>query len=157
MIILVRVDDRLLHGQIVCAWVPFVRADALIVASDEAAGDSIVREIMASCGHDGLNVSVESIDEVARHVSSGADGDSRAILVVGELRDAMRIYEAGMKFKTLNIGNIHHGENGRMLAPSVIINGEDESIIERFEDMGVKIDIRDVPTSVGVVYTRKRR
>lgn len=158
MITLIRVDDRLLHGQIVCAWVPFVRANALIVASDEAAGDSIVREIMASCGYKGLSVAVESIEDVVRHISSGGDGDSRTILVVGELKDAMRIYEAGMKFETLNIGNIHHGENGgRMLSPSVIINSEDEAIIERFEKMGVRIDIRDVPTGVAVVYSRGRR
>ncbi len=157
MIILIRVDDRLLHGQIVCAWVPFVRANALIVASDEAAGDSIVKEIMASCGHRGLNVAVESIEDVIKYVSSGGDGDSRAILIVGELKDAMRIYEDGMKFQSLNIGNIHHEENGRMLSPSVIINSEDEAIIERFEKMGVRIDIRDVPTSVAVVYARSRQ
>lgn len=157
MITLIRVDDRLLHGQIVCTWVPFVRANALIVASDEAASDSLVRDIMASCGYEGLSVAVESIDEVVRHISSGGDGDSRTILVVGGLKDAMRIYEAGMKFETLNIGNIHHGDNGRTLSPSVIIDCEDEAIIERFERMGVRIDIRDVPTSVAVVYSRGGR
>jgi len=157
MITLIRVDDRLLHGQIVCAWVPFVRANALIIASDEAAGDSLVKEIMASCCYEGLSVEVESIDEVVRHVSSGGDGGPRTILVVGEIKDAMRIYEAGMKFETLNIGNIHHGENGRMLSPSVIINSEDESILDRFEKLGVRIDIRDVPTGVAVVYSRGRR
>jgi mannose/fructose/N-acetylgalactosamine-specific phosphotransferase system component IIB len=157
MITLIRVDDRLLHGQIVCAWVPFVRANALIIASDEAAGDSLVKEIMASCCYEGLSVAVESIDEVVRHVSSGEDGGSRTILVVGELKDAMRIYDAGMKFDALNIGNIHHGDNGRMLSPSVIINSEDESILDRFEKMGVRIDIRDVPTGVAVAYSRGRR
>ena len=157
MIVLVRVDDRLLHGQIVCSWVPYIKANSLIIASDAAAGDSIVRGIMASCGHGGLSVEVESVDDVIRYIPAGADGDSKAILIVGELGDAMRIYEAGMRFRSLNIGNIHHEQDGRTLSPSVIINGEDEAIIERFEDAGVKIDIRDVPTSVAVAYARRPR
>ena len=42
MVILVRVDDRLLHGQIICSWVPYLKADSLIVCSDEAASDKLL-------------------------------------------------------------------------------------------------------------------
>ncbi len=157
MIILVRVDDRLLHGQIVCAWVPFIKADALIVASDEAAGDSMASEIMSSCGYKGLNVTVKSIEDVEKDTAVGMNNRSRAILIVGDLKDAMKIYDSGTRFSSLNIGNIHHEENGRMVSPSVIVNKEDDEIIERFADLGVRIDIRDVPTSAGTVYVRRKR
>jgi len=151
MIILVRVDDRLLHGQIICAWVPFVKADALLVASDEAAGDSLASEIIGSCGHKGLNVYVKAIDEAVVCLREGESSKERIILIVGDLNDALRIYAEGIKFTSLNLGNIHH-ENGRRITPYVIVDGTDEDILRRFKRMGVSIDIRDVPASQPAEY-----
>jgi mannose/fructose/N-acetylgalactosamine-specific phosphotransferase system component IIB len=67
----------------------------------------------------------------------------RIILIVGNLADAMRVYELGIRFTTLNLGNIHHEESGRKITPSVIVNREDEAIIGKFRSLGVSIEIRD--------------
>ncbi|MBW7956769.1 MAG: PTS sugar transporter subunit IIB [Deltaproteobacteria bacterium] len=155
MLILIRVDDRLLHGQVICSWVPFTRADALIVASDEAAGDRLAADIIAACGCDELSVHVKSVSDAARYLSGGLP-EERIMLVVGDLRDAMRLYEAGTRFKALNLGNIHH-EGGRRITPSIIVNAEDEEIMERFEAMGVELEIRDVPRSAPITYTSERK
>lgn len=152
MIILVRVDDRLLHGQIICAWVPFLKADALLVASDEAAGDSLVSEIIGSCGYKGLNVYVKSVDDAVGRLRGDGSAKERTILIVGELKDALKIYEMGISFTSVNIGNIHH-DGGRRVTPSVIVNREDEEILRRFMRMGVSIDVRDVPASPSAQYT----
>ncbi|MBI5344048.1 MAG: PTS sugar transporter subunit IIB [Deltaproteobacteria bacterium] len=153
MISLVRVDDRLLHGQIICAWVPYMKADSIIVASDEAAGDSLVRDIMRACGHKGLRVEVRGIADIIHDLSSGAPDGRRAILIVATLKEAMRIYEEGLKFKTLNVGNVHHDADGRVIAPSVVLDREDEAILEKFAGFGVAVDIRDVPVSSPAGYT----
>lgn len=150
MVILVRVDDRLLHGQIICAWVPFVRADSLLVASDQAAGDSLVSEIIESCGCKGLSVHVKKVDDAVKFLS-GAEKE-RIILIVADLADAMRVYEAGLRFTALNLGNIHHEDNGRKITPSIIVNREDEEIIERLSSMGVTVEIRDVPANSSVPF-----
>src|SRR3990172_1044933 len=128
MIVLVRVDDRLLHGQVLAAWVPFTKADVLVVVSDEAASDSALK---------------------------GAFAKDRVMFIVNCLKDAMRLYEEGFKFASLNIGNIHHKTNGRVVTRSVILDDEDEFAIERFEGMGVNIDIRDIPTKPAVPYARR--
>lgn len=154
MIILVRVDDRLLHGQIVCAWVPYLKATSLVVASDGAAGDSLASEIMESCGHEGLKVHVESVEEASR--AKGISGTERVILVVGDIKDAMRIYEGGIKFPSINIGNVHHEDGGRRLSPSVTLDNADEEMLERFKSLGVEIDIRDVPAGASVLYASRR-
>lgn len=150
MLTLVRVDDRLLHGQIICAWVPFVKADSLVVASDEAAGDTLISEIIESCGCKGLNVNVRKIDDAVKCVKRTEK--DRIILIVGNLADAMRVYEQGLRFTTLNLGNIHHEDSGRKITPSVIVNREDEEIIGKFRSLGVSIEIRDVPASSSSPY-----
>lgn len=153
MICMIRVDDRLLHGQIICAWVPYVNADSLIVASDEAAGDALAREIISSCACEDLRVHVLGVDEAARGIIKGGYEERRYILIVGALSDAMRLYEDGMRFAALNIGNIHHDNGGRRISGSVIINSEDEEILQKFDELGVKIDIRDVPASAPAAYS----
>ncbi|MBI5468862.1 MAG: PTS sugar transporter subunit IIB [Deltaproteobacteria bacterium] len=150
MLTLVRVDDRLLHGQIICAWVPFVKADSLVVASDEAAGDSLISDIIESCGCKSLSVNVENIDDAVKCVKRS--DKERVILIVGNLADAMRVYEQGLRFTTLNLGNIHHEDSGRKITPSVIVNREDEEIIGKFRSLGVSIEIRDVPASSASPY-----
>jgi PTS system mannose-specific IIB component len=157
MINLVRVDDRLLHGQIICTWVPHVNADSLIVASDEAAGDELVKEILSSCAHNGLKVEVITVAEAAREVLDGLFNEARAILIVGDLQDAMRLYDAGIRFTALNIGNLHHEKDGRMITPSVIMDPEDEDIMEKFESAGVEIDIRAVPASTPGTFVPRNR
>ncbi len=142
----------MLHGQIVCAWAPYVAADYLVVASDEAAGDSLTRDIIASCAHEDLAVEVKKIDEVIGGDALDDDEAHKGILVVGSLADAMRVYESGVEFDTLNIGNIHHDNDGRSLTPSVILNTNDDEIIEKFIELGVSIDIRNVPSSSPLEY-----
>lgn len=154
MVKLIRVDDRLLHGQIICAWVPFIKADSLVVSSDEAARDAIASEIIESCGRNCFSVYVKSVEETAEFVTEECDSE-RVILVVGGLKDAMKIYEAGMRFASINIGNVHH--EGRQVTPSVIFDSEDEEIIGRFEELGVEIDIRDVPASAPTTYEHRKK
>ena len=67
----------------------------------------------------------------------GNIGGERIILIVGDLKDALRIYAGGIRFTALNIGNIHH-ENGRRITPYVIVDGADEDILRRFRQMGCR-------------------
>ncbi len=153
MVIFVRVDDRLLHGQIICSWVPYLKADSLIVCSDEAASDKLLSGIMSECSSDGLSVHVDRVDDAVRRMRQAQGNGARTILVVGALKDAIKVYDAGLAFSSLNIGNVHHEDRGRRITQSVILDSEDEAIIQRLADRGVKIDIRDVPTRPAVEYS----
>ena len=156
MILLVRVDDRLLHGQVLAAWAPFVKAEMLVIASDEAASDNLLKGALKSeAGGDGLSVVIESVSDAAKDTERGAFEKSRVMFIVTSLKDAMRLYEEGFRFSSLNIGNVHHKTNGRVITRSVILDDEDERVIERFEGMGVSIDIRDIPTRPAVPYARR--
>lgn len=152
MVILIRVDDRLLHGQIICSWVPFIKADSLVVASDEAASDSLVSEIISACGCNELSVIVKSVADTVAYLNGEGGAQARVMLVVGDLRDAMRLYEQGMKFSSINLGNIHHEDDGRVITPSIIVNSEDEAVLRRLQDLGVSIEIRDIPKNESMEY-----
>ncbi len=152
MIKLVRVDDRFLHGQTLYAWVPFVKADLVVIASDEVDRDAVRRVIMGASSDRDLRVMVKGVKDAAKEVCKKSLAESRVILVVSGPGDAMRLYNEGLRFTSLNIGNVHHTDDGRAVSRSVILNREDEEIIKEFERLGVEIDIRDVPTSSPAHY-----
>ena len=155
MFTLVRVDDRLLHGQVLRAWVPSTEADLLVVASDEAASDAFRTSVMKACSEEGLRVFVRKVDDVAGESRGGAFETHRVIIIVKDLSDAMRLTKSGVEFSSLNIGNLHHTGGGRALTKTVIVDEADEKLIEDFENMGVEIDIRDTPAMSPVKYTRR--
>jgi mannose/fructose/N-acetylgalactosamine-specific phosphotransferase system component IIB len=154
MIQLVRVDDRFLHGQTLYAWVPFEKADSVVIASDEVDRDVVRGAVMGGCFEKKLRVIVKRVKDAVKEIDKESLANSRIILVVSDIRDAMRVYNEGLRFTSLNIGNVHHIAHGRKLSRSVILNKEDEEIIEEFERLGVAIDIRDIPTSAPIPYER---
>jgi mannose/fructose/N-acetylgalactosamine-specific phosphotransferase system component IIB len=146
MFALIRVDDRLVHGQITTTWVPYIKAGALMVASDEVAASKLRTDAIECCAYKGLSIVIKSVSGAIEAAGIKDSSETKTILIVSGLQDALRLYDGGIEFKSINIGNIHHAAlECRELTPSICINGEDEKILERFVDLGVEIDLRDVP------------
>ena len=144
-IVLVRIDDRLLHGQIVEAWVPYCKATCIIVANDEAKKNRVQRLAIESCASRTLTVKVDAVEESVQDAGSEALERERIIVLFSTLKDLIHAYDRGFRFSCINIGNIHHNGFGKQLANSVYIDKEDEDIIKNLVSLGIDLDIRAVP------------
>lgn len=146
-IVLVRVDDRLVHGQIIEAWAPFCKATCIIVASDEAKKNRIQRTAIESCSSNALAIKVKGIEETVIDVASEDMSKERLIVIFSTLKDLTQAYSKGFKASHVNIGNVHHN-NGkvRMITPSVYIDKEDEALLQNLLKLGIDLDIRAVPS-----------
>lgn len=146
-VVLVRVDDRLVHGQIIEAWAPFCKATCVIVASDEAKKNRIQRTAIESCSSKALAIKVLGIEEAVRYVTSEAMNKERIIIIFSTLKELAQAYNKGLKVLYVNIGNIHH-HNGkvRMITQSVYIDKEDEDMAQNLLKLGMDLDIRAVPS-----------
>lgn len=147
MAFFIRVDDRLIHGQTMCAWVPYVEATSLVVASDKVAADKVKSSIMTNCCFDEIPVCVKSVEELLTDENRECLSGDRVLLIVADLKDAMRLFEGGVKFDSVNIGNLHYTQESKRISRTVSFDIEDEKIINEFIDKGVAIDIREVPDS----------
>ncbi|MCK4846306.1 MAG: PTS sugar transporter subunit IIB [Deltaproteobacteria bacterium] len=159
MIILTRVDDRLVHGQLLGAWVPYVGAEMILVVSDKGSDKNFSSCVNSVCAEYGIRVALRSVAEAIEELKADAYKDVKTILVIRELSDAMKLFDAGFKFEKLNIGNIHHKHNGdgRELTRSVILNTEDDEIVEHLSDEGVEVEIRDLPSREPTPYYKRER
>lgn len=148
-IVLIRVDDRLVHGQIVEAWAPFYKATQVIVASDAVKNNRIQRSAIESCSSTALAIKVEGIEETLRDMISEDMNKERIIIIFSTLKELLQAYNKGFIISNVNIGNIHHHDarqGGREITPSVYIDKEDEDILQYLLKQGIELDIRAVPS-----------
>lgn len=143
-----RVDNRLIHGQIIETWIPFIRASWLVVANDELSKDVLQQEIMSLAIPQDVNaafVEVEGVNGYLRKMGPTVER-SNALILFASCEDARRSLESGLSFSSLNIGNLHYGPGKKQLCPHVAVSSEDESCLRFFSKKGVELDFRCVPT-----------
>src|SRR6185312_13659522 len=105
--LLVRVDDRLIHGQVVVAWGERLRPKRIWVVDEAAAGDTWERELLASAAP-GIAVRVTTIAEAAAGFAEEAVAEGGAILLLRDLATAVALLEAGAALRTVNLGGLHY-------------------------------------------------
>ena len=109
-VVLVRVDSRLIHGQILEAWIPHTRANALIVVDDDVAKDLLRRSVMEMAVPSNIAVEFDTTEEAVEWFKNGGYDEKRTIVLFSNLHVAKRAFDMGSAFDTLNLGNIHFCE-----------------------------------------------
>jgi mannose/fructose/N-acetylgalactosamine-specific phosphotransferase system component IIB len=145
-VVLVRVDDRLIHGQILEAWVPFYKATMLIVASDRAAENIIQRTAMKLAVPESIDLLIDGVDAMAHEMRKGFIQGKRGILLLESVHDAFRIYQGGWKFSRLNLGNQRSCEDGFHISDSVVLDSTAMGDLVKLNEWGVEIAVQGVPS-----------
>ena len=145
-IALVRVDNRLVHGQILEAWVPFTKAKCIFVVEDKAASDYFCETVIRMAVPSEIEVIIISVEDFARQYQYTQNKGKRAMVLFSNIADACKAYNLGFHFDKLNIGNIHNEEYRLCCAPSVFLcDQEIQDIIRLLENAGVTIELKRVP------------
>lgn len=138
----VRIDNRLVHGQIIENWLPYTHMGAIVVANDAVANDSIQQEIMALAIPHSIKCVFSTPAEAGNILQSFTDS---CLVLFASCVDAMAAWRSGYEFNRLNVGNIHYGPGKRQLSPSVALSEDDEALLNEFISKGVTLDFRCVP------------
>jgi PTS system mannose-specific IIB component len=125
MIALVRVDNRLVHGQVLEAWVPRLGATRIVVADDDAAASHLARAAMTLALPPELPGTVAPVAQVDYRALAGS-------------RDAVLLL-----FR--DVGNVHHASGRRPVTPSVFLSGEELAALEELAAAGFDVEARAVP------------
>lgn len=143
----VRVDNRLIHGQIIETWLPFTKSRMIVVANDDVTGDALRQEIMGLA----IPSHVEKVFLPVRRVhafldeSFRADEDPDVLVLFATCDDARRAYEDGLAFSRLNLGNMHYAPGKEQVCAHVAVDGDDKVCLKFFAREGVQLDFRCVP------------
>jgi len=149
----VRVDDRLLHGQVVTTWVKKLQLEQCIIINDAIAGDDLQRKLLEMAAPDGMRVVFFTPEKFAEVVAANPI-KRRTMLLMNHPRDVLRLIELGYTPASLNIGGMKNNGKKRQIAKAVAVNDEDTAILDAIYDAGVTVTIQMVPAESPIPYEK---
>ena len=151
-----RVDSKLIHGQVVAAWVPYLKAEVIVVADGDTAGDPQAQKIMRL----GLPPEISQahfrpLPGLAGFLAGPGLAEKRVLLIFKSLADAVEAVEAGLELGRLNLGNQldqTSREQGQRLAETFFVRQEELAALARLQNLGLEVVIQSVPSARSVKW-----
>ncbi len=144
-IVLARIDSRLVHGQVLEAWVPHVKADCIVVANNDVAQTSLQRAVMEAAVPSSIKLIIGTLEETARILSSAELMKKRVLLLFANSDDALDARQLGVTFSKLNLGNMHSSSGKDRYSCTIALDRHDIENLEKLEVQGVTIVSQCVP------------
>ncbi|MEZ8791742.1 PTS N-acetylgalactosamine transporter subunit IIB [Vibrio splendidus] len=144
-IVLSRIDERLVHGQVGVQWVGFADANIIVVVNDEVAEDTIQQNLMEMVIADGIAIRFWTVKKVIETIHKAAVRQ-RILLVCRTPKDFRQLVEGGLPISSINVGNMHYAEGKKQIAKTVSVDAEDVAEFARLKALGVTCTIQGVPT-----------
>ncbi len=142
---LIRIDDRLIHGQVIVGWVPNTKADEIICINDTVASNEMQKCLMKMAVPPNLQAMIYSVDGFNLTQDSAEITEHRVIIIVTNPADLVRIFNKGFKFDRVNLGGMRHSVNKKEYSKSVFLNEKDIADFNELKKLGVKVFYQMVP------------
>ncbi len=139
-----RIDDRLIHGQIITAWIAYADAKVIVVADDKAAGDEFQQSLLKMATPSSITLKILSVSDAIKYIQSGEDGGKVLLLMRGP-QQALEFVKAGIKKEQINVGNMNMKKGKTKVLGNLWVFPEDVQAIKEIYDNGVKLEVRAVP------------
>ncbi|MDR1794093.1 MAG: PTS sugar transporter subunit IIB [Erysipelotrichaceae bacterium] len=142
-----RIDDRLIHGQIVTRWVSYANAKTILVADDKAAKDATLQMLLKLAVPSGVTLKIASIEEAAKAVSESTS-DEKILLITRNPAETLRLLQLGVSVPSINVGNISNSKSevGRKkMLDYIYFEPQDANALQKIAEMNVALDVRAIP------------
>lgn len=145
-IVLARIDDRFIHGQVVTRWVKSFPAERIIVVSDIVAADEMRKSLLLSVAPPEMKASVVTVEKMIRAWHSDKYRDVTAILLFARPGDVLRLVQGGVKIASVNVGGMIFEEGRKQITRSVSAAPEDIAAFRQLNEQGISLELRQLPS-----------
>jgi PTS system galactosamine-specific IIB component len=146
-LLLARVDDRLIHGQVAHGWGAALRPTLFLIVSDALAADPARSELYLFAVPEGASGRCVSVREALGPEVRSAIERERTIVLFPGLDEPLRLVEAGVPIDELNVGGLHHAPGREPVLPYVYLDASDRERLRGLADRGVRVFARDLPSN----------
>ncbi|WP_086445406.1 mannose/fructose/sorbose PTS transporter subunit IIB [Candidatus Enterococcus lemimoniae] len=141
---LVRIDDRLIHGQVATVWTKSTNVNRILVISDAVAHDTLRKALLVQAAPPGVKVNVITVDKMIEAFADARFDNLKVMLLFTIPEDVKRVVEGNVVFNSVNIGGMSFTSGKRMITNAVAVNKEDIAAFKYLHDQGIKLEIRKV-------------
>jgi len=150
---LVRIDDRLIHGQVATRWTKETRVTRIIVVSDEVAADEVRKTLLKQVAPPGVTAHVVDVAKMLRVYANPNYAGERVMLLFTNPSDVLRVVEGGMTIQTVNIGGMAYRQGKTMVTNAVSVDQQDIDAFTQLAAKGIELEVRKVSsdTRLGMI------
>ncbi|MEF9920350.1 MAG: PTS sugar transporter subunit IIB [Erysipelotrichaceae bacterium] len=146
MIKLLRVDDRLIHGQVALTWTSFLKADTIVVGNDRCAKDAFASMALNLAKPPGVALNIVTKDDAIEFLLNQENSQRKIFVVVESTDDAVYISEKVEEISNVILGGIRKSEEKHQIERQVFLSQHDLDNCDLLEKMGKTVHIQVVPS-----------
>lgn len=148
----VRVDHRLIHGQVITKWVKIANAKKIIIIDDILGQDSFMADIYKMAAPSGITVDILTSKAAGEKFQADALGDMNIFLLFKNIQSAKKAFDAGVKFETIQLGGVPNEAGKKMIFTAVSLGEDDVNCLKAMHDEGVNVELQVVPEESKMTY-----
>lgn len=145
MIKLLRVDHRLLHGQVAFSWTSHLGADCILLASDSLLNDELRLTTVKIARPPGIRLVAKTIDDSIQAIKSGVTDKYKLFIVTDTIDDAARIARE-CSIASINLGGTKSAKDKTKLSKAIYVTEHEEKVLKELVEEGIELNIQMIPS-----------
>lgn len=145
MIKLLRVDHRLLHGQVAFSWTTSLAADCILIANDAVLNDSLRKTTIKMAKPNGVKLVMKTIEDSITAINSGVTDKYKLLIVVESIEDAYALTKGCQQIKSINLGGTKAKEGTKNISKAINVLPEEVTLLKELISEDIEVEIRMVP------------
>lgn len=145
-IIHVRIDDRLVHGQVAMIWTNVLSATRIMVVDDEASKSDIKKMSLKLATPNGVSLSVLTIEAASKRIHDGVYEGQRVLLVIKSPENLLKLIKFGVDITGANLGNLTARDGVHHFSNTIIMNDDQVNVCKQLRKLDVKLTMQLLPS-----------
>ena len=150
---LLRIDDRLVHGQVVEGWLKALRVNHIVVASDTVEADDTQKALYLLAVPHGVQLTCLTLAEAAQAWKANRWKNDRVLVLMSTPEDALALYEAGAPVSSVNLGGLHYREGRVQVLKGISLDERDIRALKTLAAKKIMLEARPLPLDEPVDMT----
>lgn len=151
---LVRIDFRLIHGQVITKWSQKISANQIIVVNDELAADEFMADIYVMAAPPGIDVHMLTIDQFVQEVKNGNYESGNILVLFKNIQDIYKTHEKGVKFDAIQIGGLGGGSHKKSVLKGIYVHQEEMERLAEMQEAGTEITFQVIPEETKLSFDK---
>ena len=157
MILRIRIDDRLLHGQVAYSWKAKLNYNAIIIASNEAANDELRKATIKMCCPDGVKLATRDVEGAIKLANNEKLKDMRVFVICPNPKTAYEVATKLNEKALINLGGMQMRDGADFFSKAVYTTPEDLEYLDKLSELGFDIEVQEVPSTSVTDYKKLRK
>lgn len=147
----IRIDDRLIHGQVAGLWTNTLNATRIMVIDDEVSADQAHKQLLRMVAPSTVKTSIITEDKAFNNLKDNRYQGQRVFILVKTPLVIKRLFDKGLEISRINLGNISQKDGRVQFRPGISLSIEESNALKSMIEKGIKVTTKKIPTDPEVI------